>query len=61
MTRRYGLKTFKGCVIAISHHEGFVDALCNERWKLEAGRVTSVDLKKKSSFKEMQQKLLAEI
>ncbi|GBG29342.1 ABC transporter ATP-binding protein [Hondaea fermentalgiana] len=45
----YALKTFRGSVVLISHHQGFVDAVANEKWHLENGtlRVESLKTDKK--------------
>jgi elongation factor 3 len=33
------LRSFKGGVIAISHHEAFVEALCTEKWVIRDGQL----------------------
>jgi elongation factor 3 len=34
-----GIKEFGGSVIMISHNQEFLDAICNETWLLEGGRL----------------------
>jgi len=34
------IKTFGGGVLLISHHQEFLDALCQECWRMDAGRLT---------------------
>mmetsp|Transcript_11404 Transcript_11404/g.22345 ORF Transcript_11404/g.22345 Transcript_11404/m.22345 type:complete len:1330 (-) Transcript_11404:130-4119(-) len=43
----YALKTFRGSVVLISHHQGFVDAVANELWHLKDGTLRSESLKNK--------------
>lgn len=43
----YSLKTFKGAVLTVSHHESFVKVLCNEAWDMHAGKLSVVVLKEK--------------
>ena len=33
------LRAFAGAVLVVSHSAAFVDALCSERWRVEAGQV----------------------
>ena len=33
------LRAFAGAVLVVSHSAAFVDALCSERWRVEAGKV----------------------
>jgi elongation factor 3 len=39
------LRVFQGAVIAITHNEGFVKALCNELWHVKEGTLTVQKLK----------------
>ena len=34
------LRAFSGAVLVVSHSGAFVDALCSERWRVEAGELT---------------------
>ncbi len=34
------IKTFGGGVLLISHHQEFLDALCQETWRMDGGRLT---------------------
>ena len=43
----YALKSFRGGVVAISHHPGFVSALAKELWHVQGGAVTVENVKKK--------------
>ena len=45
----YALKSFRGGVVAISHHSGFVSALAKELWHVENGAVTVENVKKKKT------------
>merc|ERR1712242_303583 len=42
----HALKNFRGAVLLISHHEGFVNAICKEFWHLENGTVRVEVVKK---------------
>lgn len=46
----YSLKTFKGAVLTVSHHEAFVKVLCNEAWDMSQGKLTVTILKEKAKF-----------
>ena len=46
----YSLKTFKGAVLTVSHHESFVRVLCNEAWDMSQGKLTVTILKEKLKF-----------
>ena len=39
------LKTFKGAVVTVSHNEAFVAEISNEKWIVENGNVTTVQLR----------------
>ena len=39
------LKDFKGAVVTVSHNEAFVAEISNEKWVVENGSVTSVQLR----------------
>ncbi|KAH9253589.1 hypothetical protein BASA81_008425 [Batrachochytrium salamandrivorans] len=43
----HSLRTFKGAVLAVSHHEAFIRVLCNEAWDINNGKLTVVTLKEK--------------
>jgi len=45
----YSLKTFKGAVLTVSHHESFVRVLCNEAWDMNQGKLTVTVLKEKAT------------
>lgn len=36
------IKEFNGGVCLISHHQEFLDALCSETWKMDAGKLTTI-------------------
>ncbi len=42
----HAMKFFKGGVITVSHHQAFVEALCNELWHVSNGSVTVEKTKK---------------
>lgn len=39
------LKDFKGAVVTVSHNEAFVAQISNEKWVVDNGRVTIVQLR----------------
>lgn len=36
------LRDFKGGVVVISHHQAFIDSVCNEVWRVEDGKVKMI-------------------
>ena len=43
----YSLRSFKGAVLTVSHHEAFIRVLCNEAWDMVQGRLQVTILKEK--------------
>lgn len=43
----HSLRSFKGAVLTVSHHEAFIRVLCNEAWDIKDGKLTVVTLKEK--------------
>ena len=43
------LKSFKGCVLTISHNQEFVDQVASDKWTLENGIMTVQSRKDKES------------
>jgi len=43
----FSLRSFKGALLTVSHHEAFVKALCNEAWDMAHGKLTITILKEK--------------
>ena len=39
------LKTFKGAVVTVSHNEAFVAEISNEKWIVEGGQITCIQLR----------------
>jgi ABC-type glutathione transport system ATPase component len=39
------LKNFKGAVITVSHNQAFVAEIANEKWIVEDGKITCVQLR----------------
>ena len=39
------LKTFKGAVVTVSHNEAFVAEISNEKWIVEEGKITAIQLR----------------
>lgn len=46
------IKEFNGGVVLISHHQEFLDALCSETWKMDAGKLTTIGGQEKGGKKE---------
>jgi len=44
------LQKFKGAILVISHHPGFVAEVCNEKWMVENGTVTVVQTAKEGKL-----------
>ena len=39
------LKNFRGAVVTVSHNEAFVAEISNEKWIVEDGKITAIQLR----------------